>query len=331
MKKIFCVILSVAIAVSLFGFTGTGSAATRTFRLGHQAPEDNVVHIAGLKFAELLEEKSGGRMRVDVFPNGQLGFDFELLQALQFGTIDFASVTNSPVSNFVPNFGVIDLPYLMHDWSELRVFVQSEPAKRLLAECTDRGLRAFGFYPIGFRGVTNSIRPIRTPEDLRGLRMRVIESTAFIRTFEDFGTVPTAMSWGEVFTALQQGTIDGQENHPIAIHSSRVFDVQNYYSLTRHMATFHVLMGSEAVVSALPEADQQIIQEAALETLDYIIDFAMRIDDELLSDLNDNLGLAVNEVDDISAFAALATSADRWFIETHGDEYVIAIRGLFGR
>ena len=234
-------------------------------KLGHQTPETEPYHVAALKFKEMVETKSNGRLKITIYPAGQLGFDRDLIEGLQFGTIDLGYITSSPLGNFIPGFAALDMPFLFKGWDHVEKVLQQPFMQDLYKTGDDKGLYPMALLPRGFRSVTNSRRPINTVADFRGLKIRVIESPVFVSTFEALGATVTAMSWGEVFTALQQGAIDAEENSINTIHNERLFEVQKYVSLTEHIFALTTFVASKASFDKLPPDLQTLIRESAVE------------------------------------------------------------------
>ena len=243
------------------------AAATTVFelKLGHQTPETEPYHIAAVYFKEMVESKSNGRIKITIYPAGQLGFDRDLIESLQYGTIDLAYVTSSPLGNFVPGFAALDMPFLFRGWDHVETVLKQPFMQEMYDTGAAKGLYPMALLPRGFRSVTNSKRPINTVADFKGLKIRVIESPVFVSTFEALGATVTAMSWGEVFTALQQGAIDAEENAINTIHNERLFEVQKYVSLTEHIFAMATFVASKASFDKIPADLQKLIRESAVE------------------------------------------------------------------
>ncbi|MDO4548763.1 MAG: TRAP transporter substrate-binding protein [Clostridia bacterium] len=319
MKKCLCLILAAIMVMSLSAF----ACAETTYRLGHMSPLDNNYNLLAERFKALVEEKSEGRIKIEIYPQAQLGYDRE---AMQFGTVDFAVNTTSVISNFAPLIGTLDLPYLFDDWDHIIRFIESDSAAQLLSEGENVGLSGLALMGRGFRSVTNNVRPITSLDDIRGVKIRVVESTVYLRTFEDFGAIASAMSFGEVFTALQQGAIDGQENPPETIYAERVYEVQEYLSLTQHIAGWAALMASQATMDSMSAEDQALIRECAVEAAAAETQVNREKEADFIALLED-MGMTVNDLDR-APFKAVATSAYTWFEENYGDAgmaYVNAI------
>jgi len=322
--------LSICLAVVLFAAMACSSDAAsndrRVLRLGHQTTETSNFHSFALRFKELVEERSGGRLYIDIFPNAQLGFDRDLVESVQFGTLDFCVNSTSPASNFIPAFMTLDFPFLFEDWDHVLRFINSDVNRQLLREGYDDGLVGLGMLARGFRQTTNSRGPLATSSDFAGLRIRVIESPIYIRTFEALGATAIAMSWGEVFTALQQGTIDAQENDYTILYEERVYEVQRFISETGHIFSFASLLTNQDLLESLPADLRAIIEEAGWEA-------GVKTSAEQIPLIEDyiekllNLGMQINPVDR-SEMRAKVANVRAWFISQFGDKYLLLIEAL---
>lgn len=296
-------------------------------QLGHIATETNPYHLLAEDFKELVEERSDGRLKINIYPNAQLGEERELIEAMTFGNLDLAVITSSPVTNFIPEFGVLDIPYLFEDWDQVGTFVESDIADELLKETEEIGITTYGFIPRGFRSVTTSTEPVETPEDLEGLKLRVIESEVYLDTLNEMGAVATAMSWGDAFTAMQQGAIDGQENDYSIIYTQNVPEVQKYLSLTEHIFAMNTLMASSNNIAQLPEDLQQIIKESAVEAVKSMGEYNREERDNLRQMIEDE-GMEINEVDK-DAFKKSVSGTQEKYSEKYGSSYYESIKELF--
>ncbi len=233
--------------------------------LGHNAAVGNPKHEASLKFAEVVKEKSGGRIEVQVGPGAQFGEDVPLLTALRTGTVDFSANSQGPVSSLIPEYSAFGLPFLFatlpQAWKVLDGPVGQELAK--ITEGT--GLILLGYWDNGIRHISNKTRPINTPDDLKGLKIRVPADPSTIEILKALGADPQQIQFSELYVALQQGVVDGQENPLMNIWSSKLYEVQKYISYTAHKYEMTVFIMSKRTYDKLSEADRQIIREAAAE------------------------------------------------------------------
>lgn len=303
-----------------------GNGDVIELNLGHIATETNPYHLLAEDFKELVEKRSDGRLKINIYPNAQLGNERELIEQMTFGNLDFAVITTSPVTNFVREFGVLDIPYLFENWDQVETFVESEIANELLKETEKIGITTYGFVPRGFRSVTTSTAPVKTPEDLEGLIIRVIGSEVYVDTFNELGAVATAMSWGDAFTAMQQGAVDGQENDYSIIQTQNVPEVQKYLSLTEHIFAMNTLMASSNNIAQLPKDLQQIIEESAVEAVKNMGDYNREAQDNLRQMIEDE-GMVINEVDK-DPFIERVSGIQEEYSEKYGSSYYESIKEL---
>ncbi|MDR1070526.1 MAG: TRAP transporter substrate-binding protein [Gracilibacteraceae bacterium] len=297
-----------------------------TLKLAHQAQENHPWQPTCLEIKRIVEEKTNGKVLIEIYIGGSLGYDRDLIEGMQAGTVELAFITTAPLSGFSPALGVLDLPYVFRDWDHLQKFMDSEPARQLDDKMQEIGLRNLSFYPGGFRQITNSVHPIVTLADLRGLKIRVMQSDVFIDTFSALGASPVPMAWAEVPTSLQQGTISGQENPNLVNYSNNIWEYQKYYSLTSHCAYMSALVGSDKLLGELPEEYLNILMEAAKEVCTTDVQ-GVREDEKVLLDEIVSHGMAVNELD-TADFAAATAPVREAFAAQNGGEIMEAIMAL---
>lgn len=207
-------------------------------------------------FAKSIEGASGGKYKVQQFANSALGGEREVIEGLQIGTIDLAIVSTGATLNFVPETGVFDIPFLLRDLPHARAVLDSKIGQDMLAKFPDRGIIALAWGEQGFRHLTNNVRPVKTPADAKGLKIRTTENPIHITAFRQIGILPTPMAWPEVATALQQGIIDGQENPLSVITSAKLSQLQKYLSLTGHVYGPALVLMSANVYNGLSDAEK---------------------------------------------------------------------------
>lgn len=234
-------------------------------RIGHTNAENSPYQYGCEKFTELLEEKTGGAVTTEIFPGGVLGSDAELLEQCQMGTMDAVMTGNADVAVFVPEATIFDLPYLFRDYEHAHAVLDSEIGKGVLSKLDNVGLKAYSFWENGFRSISSKKGPVTGIEDLKGLKMRTQSVPMFVDFWSSLGANPTPMSINEVYTAIQQGTIDAQENPLSTIYNNKYHEVATYISETNHYYAAAALVFSKQLIDSLPEEYQQAIQEAAEE------------------------------------------------------------------
>ena len=264
-------------------------------RLGHVAPPGSLVALSAEEFARRVNEELAGRAHVTVFGSSQLGSDEVLLIKLRLGTVDFA-LPSTVMSSTVDAFGFFEMPYLVKDRQHLKRIEEAIFWPVLAPLSEEKGFRIIGLWENGFRQITSNTRPIVTPADLRGIKLRTPKGRWRVELFQVFGAHPTPMSLSEVFVALQTGVLDGQENPLAQIHSSKFQEVQKYLSFTNHVySPAFLTVGSEKWASH-PADVRERIERIARETQGYVYETAERMDRDLLEDLKAS-GMQVNEAD----------------------------------
>lgn len=305
----------------------TATVEPIVLKFGHMSPETSPSQKYALEFKKLIEERTNGKYQIEIFPSGVLGKDRELAEALQYGTLDLGIVTTSPMGNFVPAFQTLDLPFLFNGWEHVFKFMNDPIAEELYKESDSAKIITLGLIARGARSVTNSGEPIKSLEDLKGMKIRVIESPIYVDTFTALGASPQAMSWGEVFTALQQGTIDGQENAINTIYDERVYEVQDNVALTEHIFAFFGVHASESFWNSLSAEDQKIFKDTATELCDSISKEQQQEEETYKQKLIDEGGMEIFEVDREPMKALVQPVYDN-FAKNNADKYYKAIDAL---
>lgn len=325
MKKNLAKLFTAILLLSLF-IPGLGNIAkvdaqdVTVIRLGHQAPAGTAYDILAHTFKEYIEEETDGRFEIEIYSGGSLGGDTEMMEAMQYGNLDMAVITASDLGMFVSDMEIQDLPYLFEDWEQVYKFIESDLAREFYALSEEgAGFITWSFMPRGFRHTTNDDAPIVTPEDMHDMKIRVAESQIYVDTFQAFGASAQAMAWGEVYTALQQGTIDGHENTIVTINDYKIQEVQKYLSETGHMFGFATVSASPMFADTLSEEDRALFEELALKAALDAGKEMEAIEDEVKQELID-FGMEFNEVDK-EAFIALMDSVYDKYFETHDKEW----------
>jgi tripartite ATP-independent transporter DctP family solute receptor len=216
-------------------------------------------------FAREVERRTQGRYKVQTFYSAALGAERESVEGVQLGTLDLTLTSTGPLPNFVPEVAILDIPFLFRDYAHARAVLDGPIGQELLAKFPAKGMVGLAWAENGFRHMTNSKRPVNAPDDLKGLKMRTMENPIHIEAYKQFGILPTPMAFTEVFTALQQGTVDGQENPLSVISAAKLDQVQKYLTLTGHVYSPAVFLMNKARWDSLAEADKQAFLEAARE------------------------------------------------------------------
>jgi tripartite ATP-independent transporter DctP family solute receptor len=243
-----------------------GEDGVRLIKLGHGLPTSHPVHQAMTFLAERVREKSNGAIRIDIHPNEQLGTERECIELLQIGSLGMTKVSASVLEGFVPVYAVFSLPYIFRDEAHRFAVFDSDIGRRILLAGERFGLRGLTYYDAGSRSFYTKERPIERPADLAGMKIRTQESNLAMKTIQALGGSATPIAWGELYTALQQGVVDGAENNPPSFHLSRHYEVCPYYSLDEHTSTPDVLLIGTPLWRSLTPEEQRIIEDVAAES-----------------------------------------------------------------
>lgn len=238
------------------------AAAATVVKIGHGASESFHMHRALLKFEELVESGSGGDLDVQIFPSSQMGPDREMIEGVQTGVLEMAIPPSSFFAGWDPAFAVIELPYMYASKDVAFKVLDSEIGNQMLNRVEKQGLVGLNWLELGVRNVTNNMRPIASPEDLEGVKLRTMKVPAHVATFEALGANPTPMNFGEVYSALQQGVIDGQENPLAIITSQRFYEVQKHLSTTGHVFAVYMPVISKPFFDSLSSEHQELLRDA---------------------------------------------------------------------
>jgi tripartite ATP-independent transporter DctP family solute receptor len=264
-------------------------ASQETYEIGiaHTIADTGATHLALLKFKELVEKNSDGRISVDIYPNGMLyTSERAAIEAVQAGNIQMTVTASAPVVGFVPEFKVLDLPFLFADHETAYEALDGELGQKLLELLPAKGLRGIVYGETGMRQITNSKRPIEKPEDLKDLKIRTMENDVHISAFNTFGANAQPFAFGELYTALQQNTFDSMENPINLIDQMKFYEVQDYLTISNHAYTATILFMNDDLYNSLPDDLRKIIEDAAVEYRDY---------QRQLAQEQDNSGLKVIE------------------------------------
>lgn len=299
------------------------AAQERTLQLGHLANEDNSWHQASMRFAEEVEERTEGRIAVEVFPNDSLGREIDLINGMQLGTVDM-TITGESLQNWAPMASLLAVPYAISSLEQLDRVASGEIGEQIESQIVERAqVRPLAYFARGPRELTAN-RAIETPDDLQGLRMRVPNVPLFVNVWDALGAQPTPMAFSEVFTSLQNGTIEGQENPLALIRSASFAEVQSHVNMTDHVRSWIYLAISEQTWNQLSEEDRTAIEEAAEIAQDYERELFL----ESLEDDRANLeeqGMTFVEVDN-AAFSEAARGA---VLDNVSDEIRPIVEQLF--
>ena len=285
----------------------TPAAATTIIKAGHGTQTAHPTHIALVKLAEIVEAKSNGDLKIEIYPDRQLGEEREMVEGLQLGTVDMAVVSTGPLVAFVPALGAVDLPFLFKNSEHAYKVLDGEVGQDLLAKFQSRGIVGLAWWENGWRSLTSK-KEVKSPADLRGMKLRTMQNPVHIAAFKELGASPIPMVWGEVFTSLSQGVIDAQENPVTIIYSNSLWEVQKYLTLTRHVYGPHLVLFSQQVWDRLTPEQQTILRDALVEATAYQRRTSAKLEAEQLTLLSDK-GMIIEQIDMEPFQAATADTA----------------------
>ncbi len=285
------------LAASALALTAGLSAAQAetVVNIGHGVQTGHPTHIGLLKLAELVQERSNGEVVIKVYPDRQLGEEREMVEGLQLGTVEMTVVSTGPVVNFLPEAGILDLPFLFKDSAHAYKVFDGDIGKELLAKFDSVDMVGLAVWENGWRHLSSK-KPVKTPADLAGMKLRTMQNPIHMRAFEEFGASPVPMAWGEVFTSLGQGVIDGQENPITIFYTNSLWEVQSDIALTGHVYGPHMFLASKSVWESWPEEVRNVILEALPEATAFQRSESARLEAEQKAKLAEQ-GVTITEVD----------------------------------
>ena len=278
-------------------------AAPKVIKLGTTVNEQDSFQVAGLKFGEIVKERTNGAYTIEIYPNAALGDERTMLEGMQMGTMDMGIITSGPFVNFVPEFGVLDLPFIFANNAHAYAVLDGELGQSILAKLDEVGITGLAYAERGFRNLTNSVRPVENAAGIKGLKIRVMENEVYTNTFISLGVNAVPMAWTETLTALQQSTIEGQENPINVIHAFKLWESQKYVTMTRHAYAAAIFTMSKRLFDRLPSDVQKIMKEAAQEAAVYERAWVAANENRQMEELKKN-GMEIIENPDIASFKA---------------------------
>ncbi|WP_221568370.1 DctP family TRAP transporter solute-binding subunit [Alkalihalobacillus sp. TS-13] len=295
------ILLSFGMLVGCSSGTGSSGEESTTLSFAYELPNDHPWGHGAEEFKKIVEEKTDGKIKVKIYGNGQLaGSGREIQEGAKVGTIDIG-ISSTPMAQMNPHVDIFSLPYIFESREQAWEVLDGPIGEKVGSYLEEHNLKHLAYWEDGFRQVTNNTKPIQSPEDFKGLRIRVPESDVRMETFKELGASPLPMAWSEVFTALQQGTIDGQENPLSVIHSASFYDVQKYLTITNHVYSPATLFINKNKWDGLSEEHQKVILEAAEAGRDINREMNEKQDEEMINDLKDK-GMEVQIIEDIKPF-----------------------------
>lgn len=296
-KKCLVTLMAILMTATL------AQAAPLVLKIGYTTDVPNPYPQALVRWSKDVAEKSKGEIEIQLFPAGQLGTQREMNEGVILGTLDMSMTTTAVLGNFVPEFGVFDLPFIFRSPEHAYKALDAIGKEELGQKCEAKGFKLLSMMENGIRNMTNNKRLIRVPEDMKGLKIRVMEQPVYLEMMRNVGASPTPMSFGEVYTSLEKGVIDGQENPLSTIYNNKMFEVQKYVSLTGHTYSCQPMIISMKTWKKLSPEQQNILQEAVDEALAWERDLCRKIDAEVVESLKATGKCEINDDVDKEAFA----------------------------
>ncbi len=304
MKRNLLITILLAISVFALSAADTFAGSDKTYKIVFNEPftRPHTLAEAANRFKELVEERSEGRIKVDVHYGGVLGTSREALEAVKIGTQTMVDAATAPIVAFEPAMGVLNLPYLFSSREQWYGILDGPLGDDLLMRLEPHGLKGLAFLENGIRHVTNNVRPINKPEDLKGIKIRLMQNPVFIATFESLGSLTTATPWSELYSALQQNVVDAQENPVANIYNGKLYEVQEYLSFTAHTYDPNVYFINKRFFNRLPDEYQSLVKEAALEVAAWQRSEAVKAETALLEKLQQDMQINNVSPEEIARF-----------------------------
>ena len=282
-------------AVLLLCAAAPSASAQTELKLGHVGSPGSLFALSADEFAKRVKEKTKGKVVVTVFGSSQLGDDTEMMQKVKLGTLDM-TLPSTVMSSLVPAYGLFEMPYLVKDRAHMKRIDKEIIWPKLVPIAEKAGYQVLATWENGFRQITNNVHPIKAPDDLRGIKLRVPKGKWRIKMFQAYGASPSAMGLSEVFVALQTGVMDGEENPLTQIYTSKFQEVQKFLSMTDHVYTPAYLVVSVRKWASLPADQRKAVEEAAKETQPFVYENGAKMDKDLLGKIKE-AGVKVNDAD----------------------------------
>lgn len=305
----------------------TGAQAQQKIVVGHALSPTSHYGVGAQAFIDTLTELSGGAFTGEQAPAGQLGGERDMIEGLQIGSLDLVITSTGPLGNFVPEIFALDLPFLFRDYDHARNTLDGEIGQELLAKIGENNLVGLAWSENGFRHITNSQRAVRTPGDLAGLKLRTMENRVHMTAFTGMGASPTPMAFPELFTALQQGVVDGQENPVTVITAAKFWEVQKYASLTGHVYSPAAVLASPVLIDSLTDEQRGWFDAAAAASAAATRAEVNRLEEAGVAMLLENGMEVITEIDK-APFSALAEASYSVYTDQYGSEMVERIKAV---
>jgi TRAP-type transport system periplasmic protein len=308
----------VAVTAVVVALPAAAQVQERTIRWGHLNNSDHPVSLGVQKFAEVLAAKSGGKLKIREFPASQLGNELQQQSAVRGGTQEVFSASTTSLAGVVKDLGLFDFPFIVSTFDQATALADGAFGKAMMETLPEKDLVALGYWGLGFRNATNSSRPIAKVEDFAGLKLRVIPNPVYLETFKAFKANPVPMAFGELYTALENKTVDGQENPYSVILSNKFYEVQKYVSATNHTFTQNIIIVSKKFWEKLSPEEQKMFRDTYAETIQYQREQTRLAADKALGELQAK-GMQFNDI--APAEYARMQAATRGVVEKFSADY----------
>ena len=314
MKRFLMVVL-----VALLGFTFAGAAFAEykaTLKLASTQSMDHPYMVGSQKFADLIKERTNGRIEIKLYPSNQLGKgEREMTEGIQQGAIDLLVTSTGPLGGFSPSINILDFPFLFRDFAHVDLVLDGPIGRKLLDDFEKAGIKGLAFWENGFRHLTNNKVSVKSVADAKGLKIRTMENKVHLAAWKEAGLNPTPMAWGEVYTALQQKVIDGQENPVAVFYSSKLWEVQKNFSFSAHVYSPSPFLMSKKTFDAMPKEDQDLFLKTAVEVAQFQRKINRDAEEQKLTEMAAKGCTVVRDVDRESFKKAMAPVYDAFSSE----------------
>lgn len=328
-KKLGSFVKFVACTLVLL-WAGSASAASLNIKIAHGGSLEHQYHIGAEEFKRLVEEASGGEIEITIFPQGQLGSERDLAESVRMGTVEIGELAASNMAGFVPELQVFGIPFLFTGQKAVYSVLDGSIGEELNGYMKGKGFANLSYWEVGFRNMTNNIRPIIKPEDASGLKIRVQEAKIWIEFMKALGAVATPIPFGELYTALQQKVTDGEENPIATIYSMKYYEVQKYVSMTRHTYEPVLVIANQQWFDGLDPKHQAILKDAAAKTAAFQRARLTELEKERIAAIR-AAGTEVEEHPDIPAFVEATKDLYKLIADSVPEELVFRIRDAIAK
>ncbi len=305
------------LATAILVATSLAHAQAVKLTLGHGAAPGNPRHEAAVKMAEVAKAKSGGRIEIQIAPSAQLGDDAAMVTAMRTGALDMSANSQGAVANAVPEYAAFGMPFLFSSLEQVWKMLDGPLGKELADKSAEKGMVVLGYWDNGIRHMSNSKRALAKPEDLKGLKMRTPPDAVTVDIMQSLGAEAQQIKFAELYVALQQGVVDGQENPLMNIYASKLYEVNKFISLTGHKYEMTPLLMSKRSWDRLSDADKKVLQEAAAEATQLQRKLSKESDDKLIAELKAK-GAQINTVDKAAFAKGTSNVDDKWLASPIG-------------